>query len=105
MKNRRLNICKLRCSNFRFPIETGRWNDTPKDERYCHLCVSGSIGNEYHYLFECTHQEIKNFRTRYIPNYFTENPSEVKMIGLISYCNGKVLNNLSIFLQKISKFL
>ena len=38
-------ICKLRTSNIKFPIETGRWMGIPRDERLCNLC-NLCIGNE-----------------------------------------------------------
>ena len=34
----RIWITKLRASNLRIPIETGRWYNIPKDERVCTLC-------------------------------------------------------------------
>ena len=42
----RIWITKLRASNLRIPIETGRYN-IPKDERVCSLCGQ-SIGDEFH---------------------------------------------------------
>jgi hypothetical protein len=43
-------MTKLRASNLRIPIETGRWYNIPKDERVCTLCGQ-SIGDEFHLLF------------------------------------------------------
>ena len=57
----RINITKFRCSNIKFPIETGRWAGIPKENRTCDLCKSG-IGNEFHFLFKCEHTEIKELR-------------------------------------------
>ena len=34
----RLYMCKLICSNLKFPIEMGRWAKIPKHNRICHLC-------------------------------------------------------------------
>jgi hypothetical protein len=34
----RIWITKLRASNLRIPIETGRWYNIPTDERVCTLC-------------------------------------------------------------------
>jgi hypothetical protein len=41
-------ITKLRCSNIKFPIETGRWSMTPREERICHLCNVG-LGTEFRF--------------------------------------------------------
>jgi hypothetical protein len=57
----RINITKFRCSNIKFPIETGRLACIPKENRTCDLCKSG-IGNEFHFLFKCEHPEIKELR-------------------------------------------
>ena len=34
-------ITKFRCNNIKLPIETGRWSNTPREERICHLCNVG----------------------------------------------------------------
>jgi hypothetical protein len=34
----RIYMCKLRCSNLKLPIETGRWANILKQNRKCHLC-------------------------------------------------------------------
>ena len=66
-------ICKLRTSNIKFPIETGRWVGIPRDERLCNLC-NLCIGNEFHYIFCC---ELSTYiRTKYLPNYFIICPCE-----------------------------
>ena len=72
----RIMIAKFRCSNIKFPIETGRWNGVPKNERICNLCENG-IGDEFHYLFICEKQEIKSIREKFIPTYYTKYPNEL----------------------------
>ena len=104
-ENQRLLICKLRCSNIKFPIEQGRWQNIPRAERKCTLCNSNSIGDEFHYLFTCSNENIKKLRKKYIPNYYTSNPNVGKMIGLLSLCNVRVLVNLSKFIFNIQRFL
>jgi hypothetical protein len=51
-------IAKFRCSNIKFPIEAGRWNEVPKHERICNLRGNG-IGDEFHYLFICENKKLK----------------------------------------------
>jgi hypothetical protein len=46
-------ITKFRCNNIKLPIETGRWSNTPREERICYLCNVG-LSTEFHFLFECT---------------------------------------------------
>ena len=45
---------RFRCSNHRLDIELGRHTNTPRQQRVCRFCQSGSLGDEYH-VFKCTH--------------------------------------------------
>jgi hypothetical protein len=62
----RIWMTKLRASNLRIPIETGRWYTIPKDERFCTLCGQ-SIGDEFHLLLG-TIGRIAAFRLIYLGN-------------------------------------
>ena len=44
---------------------------------------------------------IRKLRGKYIPNYYTNNPSAYKMKGLLSLCNKNVIEKLRTFLKKI----
>lgn len=103
-KSDRIHMSKLRCSNLRFPVETGRWVNIPKQNRLCQLCNSNLIGDEFHYLFICTHHDITQLRNKFIPKYYTSNPSEYKMVGLLSYCNVQLYENVCAFIKKILKY-
>ena len=43
---------QLRLSSHSFPIETGRWSRTKREERLCETC--GVLGDEIHYIYSCT---------------------------------------------------
>ena len=58
----RMFITKLRLSNIRFPIETGRWRNIPIANRLCSKCTTGMIGDEFHYLFVCQCKEVVEIR-------------------------------------------
>jgi hypothetical protein len=73
-------------SNLRIPIETGRWYNIPKDERFCTLCGQ-SIGDEFHLLFVCCNEYLVNLRSICLPRYYVTYPSIVNMNGLLSFCN------------------
>ena len=87
-------ITKLRCNNIKLPIETGRWPNTPREERICHLCNVG-LGTEFHFLFECTSADVQRLRWKFIPIYYTRYANMYKMKVLLSLCNVKVLKKLS----------
>ena len=41
-------------------IETGRYNQTTKDNRHCHFCGCNVIEDEVHFLFQCPTYSIRN---------------------------------------------
>jgi len=46
-------LFKLRTLNHKFPVETGRWNDTPYHECFCR----NDISDNFHYLLVCKYLE------------------------------------------------
>ena len=44
------NIIKYKTGNHRLPVDTGRCDVIPSNERKCKLCTTDVIGDEYHYL-------------------------------------------------------
>ena len=48
-----LTLCKFRTANFKLPVETGRYESVPYEDRTCRLCTDDTAGSEVHYLFEC----------------------------------------------------
>ena len=44
-------IIRLLTSNHHFPIETGRWDHTPQNERLCEWCEG--LSDEEHALYSC----------------------------------------------------
>ena len=46
-------LLKFRTANHHLPIEIGRWNSIPIEDRICTLCNINDIGDEFHYLFIC----------------------------------------------------
>ena len=98
-------ICKLRCSNVKIPVETGRWVGVPRDERFCHLCTERVVGDELHYLFLCKCAKVTEIRDKYISAYYINRPSKEKMYGLLTLCNITVLKKLALFVKDLMKLL
>ena len=48
------NLVKLRIGNHKLLIETGRYDQIPRDNRLCLTCKSNQIEDEIHLLFHCT---------------------------------------------------
>ena len=97
----RIWITKFRCSNLRFPIETGRWQNIPTQDRICTLCRD-NIGDEFHLLFKCSNQNIVDLRGKFLPRYFSVIPNYRKMDGLFSICNVPLYKRLSVFIKKFA---
>jgi hypothetical protein len=83
--------------NHRLPIETGRWQNTPPNERICTNCRD--IGDEFHYLFKCP--IFTNHRRFFIDNYTRPRPNMHKFKTLIQTENVTKLKNLSKSCAKI----
>ena len=45
------NIIKFRVGSHNLPIEKGRWNRIPREERICAHC--GILGDEKHIIYQC----------------------------------------------------
>ena len=94
-------LLKFRLSNHRLPVETGRWENTPLDERKCVLCEKNDIGDEFHYLFVCNH--FKSERKNFLMPYFYKRPNIIKFKELLSTENENLLMKLSCFIKIIMK--
>ena len=44
---------KLRIGSHKLRIETGRYDNIPRDERLCNLCNCNRIEDETHFLLDC----------------------------------------------------
>ena len=51
--NIRKIISQFRVSNHKLPIERGRYENIPRDQRICKLCDSGEVEDEFHFTFKC----------------------------------------------------
>ena len=91
------NIIRFLTRNHRLPIETGRWQNKPVNERKCITC--SDIGDEYHYLFVCP--IFVNYRLKYIDEHYRTRPCMDKFISLINSNDVLLLKNFSLFCGKI----
>ena len=98
-KSHRIALGRLRSSNHRLAIESGRWHKphpTPVDERKCMLC--DDIEDEYHFICIC--QLYKQLKKRYIPEYYFKRSDMHTFIELMSRDNTKTVCNLANFVFK-----
>lgn len=50
----RKNFTNFRLCNNKLPIETGRWHKIDRHLRKCNRCNANVIGDEYHFIFQCS---------------------------------------------------
>ena len=95
----RKTYIKFRTSNHRLPIETGRWTNVPLCQRFCTLCNSGQIADEFHYILEC--KSLCAVRKEFLPPRYCINPNVIKFSEILSTTSAKKLRNLCTFITKI----
>ena len=92
-------ILKFRTSNHKLPIETGRWEAIPYQERKCFLCIDNEIGDEFHYLFTCPY--FANERHIFLKPYYYRRPNIYKYKVLMNSRYKLILCNLAKFINII----
>jgi hypothetical protein len=65
----------MRISAHKLPLESSRYNKTPYEDRFCTLCQSNEIGDEFHYLLSCSNQKISDTRNTFLNNLYGINSS------------------------------
>ena len=66
----RKSITQFRISAHYFPIEKERHKNTLREQRKCTICNNNQLGNEFHYLFQCTHQTLEQIGSDHINIFF-----------------------------------
>ena len=73
--NIRQAVTKMRSSAHRLPVESGRYNKVPHDERKCTLCHKNEIGDEYHYITSCSNKKFVELRYTFMNDIYNVNTS------------------------------
>ena len=92
-------LLKFRTCNHRLAIETGRYVNIERNERYCNNCNLNTIGDEFHLFYECQNEKITDLRRKFIPHDVIKNSSMFKFVNLL-----KELENVAVC-TRICKFL
>jgi hypothetical protein len=82
-------------------IETGRWRNIDRENRYCNLCNCQTLGDQYHYVLECS--SVNDKRKQLLPKYFMKRHNVVKFFELLSTKKQSLLRKLCIFIKHINK--
>lgn len=97
----RISLTKFRCGNHNLPISDRRYLGAFVADglKYCEMCNSGEIGDEYHYILKCP--SIKAMREKYIDRYYYNRPTDAKFFLLF---NSKVCT-VQLKLVKFVKYI
>ena len=74
-------LTRFRLSTHWLPIERGRYNLTPRNQRICPFCEV-SIGDEFHSLMKCAHKDIENLRSIFLNKIYQLTPQLRKLSDL-----------------------
>ena len=86
----RITLTKFRTCNHKLPIESGRYNNTPRIDRICLTCRV--LGDEFHSLYECT--EFDECRKIFLKKHTYTHPNAYKTYNLFNSKSKTVLINL-----------
>jgi hypothetical protein len=92
----RITLTQFRLSSHSLAIETGRYDNIPREERKCKLCNMNTVETEYHFLLVCP--KYSSLRKKYFKQYFCRWPTVQKFETIMNIENGKQLQNLAKFL-------
>ena len=97
-------MCKIRISSHSLKIETGRFTNTPRNERLCTKCSSNTIENELHFLITCVkydyeRQEIFKLIDSKYHNFSTLN-TEQKLYWLLNCEEKEILDLVGRFISQ-----
>ena len=93
-------IIQFRTANHKFPIETGRYNNTPLAERNCPYCIN-KLGDEFHYLLEC--ERFQAERKKYISKKYYIRPNMLNFLNIIHSDDKIELDKVSTFITILMK--
>ena len=81
-KKHKLALTRFRTSSHSLMTETGRYENTPREQRICQFCNMGKINDEYHFLLVCPN--YRDLRRKFFKPYFCHRPTLMKFETLLS---------------------
>ena len=92
-RNQRSILAQLRCGILPIHIETGRFTNIKAENRFCSICKTDQVEDEYHFLFHCNQykDEREQFYTEIDTNFKIPSlPDPDKMNILFEYAPRKL---------------
>ena len=72
-----------------------------KRDRIFELCICYEIGDELHYMFNCSDICITDARNLYLPKYYWSNPNVLRFEALFNVSNKNTLIKICKFINTI----
>ena len=94
------HVLKFRICNLRLPIELGRFTNLPRHERTCHICNLDKLGDEFHFMFECTDDRMVILRNKFINPEYTINCNTIKFDKLMNCTDLPTLIGLAKYIRE-----
>ena len=66
---------KIRISAHKFPVETGRYQNIPYNDRLCEYCDLNEGGNEEHYTMHCKNKKLVQLGEKFMNEIYRINKS------------------------------
>ena len=92
-------LCHFRTLNHKLPIEQGRFWGVERDDRICESCFLNKMGDEYHYILECSYFDCQ--RRQHIPRDLSSNHNTFKFDKLMNTNDTHTLFKLAKFCKDI----
>lgn len=70
-------LTKLRSGTLALNIETGRYDNRQREQRFCSMCDMSVVESDYHFILVCP--ALRALRLSYLPKYFCMWPNTFKL--------------------------
>lgn len=91
------SFIRFRTLNHRLPIQRDRFTGIPRSERLCTKCGDEDVGDEYHYIMNCSFFNSK--RRELIPHRYWKYANTINFQSLLCTKNKRILTKLVYFIK------
>ena len=92
-------LVHFRTLNHGLPIQKGRIQNIPFEERISTKCNSEDIGDEFHYIFQCSF--FRESSQKFLPELYCRNANAFKFNTLFCSKKKRLLINLANFVKVV----
>ena len=97
----KIALTRFRTSSHSLSIETGRYDDTAREQRICQSCNMNKVESEFHFLLVCP--KYRELRQKFFKPYFGHWPTLNKFENTLSTKNVNAITCLAKFIYFANK--